>query len=217
MRRKLTLRALLLFVTMIAISLAYFSNRGRIRSQLISTIEELGGTKVVRYPEIPPAWTSALIPRECFCSIESIFLPYRTATDDDMRRVAVLPETKHIATNIGRLSLVFYLSLEGERSYTETPQITDNGIKHLDILNLESLTLLNTKVTNDGIRLLTKHPDLEFLAIESKFITDESIVHLAKMKSLRKLWINGTAITRQGFEQLKQLLPNCEIKYVAQL
>jgi hypothetical protein len=80
-------------------------------------------------------------------------------------------------------------------SLNRTP-ITDRGLASLATLeNLETLIVSRQGWTADGFR-----------------VTDRSIPHLAKLRSLKQLSLRGADLTEAGVERLRAELADCKIE-----
>ncbi len=53
--------------------------------------------------------------------------------------------------------------------------------------------------------------DLNWLLLSDTEITDAGLEHLAGMKSLSRLTINGTKVTPKGIDRLKKALPRLTV------
>lgn len=73
-------------------------------------------------------------------------------------------------------------------------------------LNLDATTL-----TDDAGSTLEKFSQLTFLHLGRTSITNRIVDHLGKLKGLKTLHVTRTNLDTQGFESLKQLLPDTEI------
>jgi serine/threonine protein kinase/formylglycine-generating enzyme required for sulfatase activity len=91
--------------------------------------------------------------------------------------------------------------------------IGDAGLAHLKSLKqLKSLWLTETNVTDAGLAQLSGLPQLRDLNLRGSRITDACVAQLQALKSLKSLGLEGTKVTRDGAEQLKKSLPNCQIR-----
>ena len=76
---------------------------------------------------------------------------------------------------------------------------------------LEEIDLSRTRITDAGIPLLHSLPNLRVLWLTNTTVSDESIDALARLKALQQLDVQGTRITRQGRQRLRQQLPNLSV------
>ena len=93
-------------------------------------------------------------------------------------------------------------------------QITDAGIKYLKgMRNLKELSLIDTRISDDGLRILQSqsHPKLESLALEGTRVTDKGLYYVGRMTTLRSLGVNEKT-TDAG---LKNLLPLTHLEHLA--
>lgn len=105
--------------------------------------------------------------------------------------------------------------------------ITDDGVAALTaIRNIRKLSLgymvgpndieMSPPMTDNAIALLSEFSKLEELDLQCARITDASLVHLAKIKSLRKLRLIGNyMVTSDAVRRLREAMPNCHIYHVS--
>ena len=91
--------------------------------------------------------------------------------------------------------------------------VTDDGIKHLRGMNLQSLDLSSTKITDAGLATLGEFdfPRLKDISIERTAVTDAGLMHLANFKALEWVSIAGTKVTKDGIRHLKAKLPGATV------
>ena len=78
--------------------------------------------------------------------------------------------------------------------------------------SIQGLNLYETGVTDRGLRELARMPNLTHLELSvNPGVTDAGVIELASVKSLRKVGLWGTGVTKDGIERLQAALPNCEI------
>jgi hypothetical protein len=78
--------------------------------------------------------------------------------------------------------------------------------------SIQGLNFYDAGVTNRGLQELARMPNLRNLELASNLdVTDEGLVHLASIRSLQKLGLSGTGVTKQGVQRLQTALPHCEI------
>ncbi|MBM3982233.1 MAG: hypothetical protein FJ304_18600 [Planctomycetes bacterium] len=92
-------------------------------------------------------------------------------------------------------------------------EITDDDLKHLaPRTDVEWLLLLGQKkVTGDGLKHLTKLPNLKHIDFSKTPITGENLAHLSGMKQLVRLGLWDTAVDDAGLAHLAELK---ELKYL---
>ncbi len=86
-------------------------------------------------------------------------------------------------------------------------------MKHLRGMNLQSLDLSSTKITDEGLATLGEcdFPRLKEIALEHTSITDAGLMHLANFKNLEWVSTAGTKVTKDGIRHLKAKLPEATI------
>ena len=87
-------------------------------------------------------------------------------------------------------------------------QITDAGLAVVEKFpNLTRLHLNRTAITDAGLAHLARLSHLEYLNVYGTKITDAGLTSLAGLANLRALYIWQTGVTPQGIDRLKASLP----------
>jgi uncharacterized membrane protein len=88
-------------------------------------------------------------------------------------------------------------------------QITDAGLAVVERFpNVTRLHLNGTAITDAGITHLARLPHLEYLNLYGTKITDAGLAPLTGLANLRALYIWQTGVTTQGIDRLKASLPH---------
>lgn len=118
-------------------------------------------------------------------------------TDDGVKIIATLPNLDKLTIHGGAT--------------------TDAGLTSLShIPTLRTLHLVNLKLTDQGLATLLALRDLEYLTIycgensKSK-LSNAAVQNLRQLKQLKKLNVGGGWLPATAIDELKVLLPNCEI------
>ena len=83
--------------------------------------------------------------------------------------------------------------------------VTDAGLRVLEKMpNLERLDLRGTKVGDDGVAALAGLVKLETLGLYGTGVTDDGVKALQALPSLRRVYVGGTAVTEAGREGLRE-------------
>jgi internalin A len=91
--------------------------------------------------------------------------------------------------------------------------VTDAGLRHLrDYQEFTNLRLTNTRVTDKGLAEVAHHPNLVHLDLSKTKVTDAGLHHLKPLSDLRSVRLHGANVTADGIAQLQAALPECEIK-----
>jgi Leucine-rich repeat (LRR) protein len=91
-------------------------------------------------------------------------------------------------------------------------KVTDDGLKELARLKgLQGLHLGGTEVTDAGLKHLKSLKALRQLDLSTTKVSDNGVKELTDLKTLRWLLLLGSGVTDKGFEQLKRALPDCEV------
>jgi hypothetical protein len=94
-------------------------------------------------------------------------------------------------------------------------KVTDSGLAHLQkCLQLERLCLSETDLTDLGLRRLQALPNLKILRLAGvRKITSAGLAHLAVLRRLNWIEVQGTAVTKDGVDKLQEALPDCTVTY----
>ena len=71
---------------------------------------------------------------------------------------------------------------------------------------------LTTHSPNAGLVHLKGLTQLELLGLNYTRVTDAGLVHLKGLTKLNYLILNDTMVTDEGVGELKEALPNCDIR-----
>jgi hypothetical protein len=112
---------------------------------------------------------------------------------------------EHLAV-IGQLGAIRNLHLWGCRD------VTDRGVHALRELQLTTLALGATSITNDSIPILANMTSLRVLHINVSGIDDTHIMKLARLGNLTDLRLHGTQVTEDAIKRLHAAIPHCKIE-----
>jgi len=89
--------------------------------------------------------------------------------------------------------------------------IDDCALVHLaHFSGLQELYLSNTRVSDEGLRLLNGLKGLIRLNIYQTKISDAGLSSLTKLTGLKWLTCSGTGITEEGLHSFRQAMPGCK-------
>jgi hypothetical protein len=79
---------------------------------------------------------------------------------------------------------------------------------------LIGLNLYDAGISNRDVETISRLSKLENLCLAGNlYLDDRAIEHLASLKNLRVLELQGTSVTAVGRKRLQEALPNCEIHW----
>ena len=90
-----------------------------------------------------------------------------------------------------------------------TGELTKSDLKKVTGLDLHNTG--RTKITDAGIKELSKLPKLSILVLGGHKITDAGLKEVGKLKKLKNLYLVGTKVTKAGVAELRKALPKCNI------
>lgn len=151
--------------------------------------------------------------RDCE-SLNGLFLNGTAITDGGLAQLVDLPNLRAL--------------------YLHDTQVSDNGILHaLETLELSSVSIdasimtleLATALSNEPVVQVQLHGDatpealsllagtsgIQYVTLDSDAVTDECVPALSQMTGLRQISLTNTRITREGYDQLHEALPGCQI------
>jgi hypothetical protein len=97
---------------------------------------------------------------------------------------------------------------------TDAPNVTGTGLAALQTATkLRELDLSWSPITDEGVKVLGKHPALQKLVLEECPISDKSLKVIETMPQLRQIVVDGTKITKAGIESLQKARPGLIVKH----
>lgn len=93
-------------------------------------------------------------------------------------------------------------------------KVTDAGLANFKGLTiLGELYLDNTQVTDAGLTQLKGLTGLAVLTLQNTQVTDAGLTQLSGLTGLGTLYLRGTQVTQEGVDRLQKAIPSCEIIY----
>ena len=192
---RFSLRTLLVLMLLACIGMGWLGvkmQQVRRQRDAVAAMERLGGVVhwVHDYPDVGlqgKAWLRQLLGDDFFAHPDIVEIRNDAA-------IECLKEVSQAPT----------LILSGRR-------ITDAELGHLKgVKDLQAIHFIDTpQVTNDGLRHLKELTQLTALALNGSQITDAGLEHLKRLTQLRRLGLSDTQVSDSGVSRLKQALPNC--------
>jgi hypothetical protein len=133
------------------------------------------------------------------CSSEIIVHPYDARVLESLKHLEVVPTL----TESGR---VIELNVEGK-------EISDEDLRSIsELTELKRLSLYGSTFDQAGLKGLASAGRLEALGIGKTAITDQTLIWMAEIPSLRWLWIfECDKLTPDGVAKFRQLRPDVEV------
>jgi RNA polymerase sigma-70 factor, ECF subfamily len=117
-------------------------------------------------------------------------------------------------TDDGVASVLKVVPLENIEHFgvTGAENCTDALMDYVNqMVNVRSLGLRGTPITDAGLQSMGTLPHLESLGLSRTKVTDECIPHLLKLQSLKGLRVEKTGVSAEGIRRLQAGLPNCNV------
>ena len=93
-----------------------------------------------------------------------------------------------------------------EQLLLSSAPLTDVGVDRIaKLTDLTALSLVNTKITDEGLKYLSKLPKLRKLELGKNNITDAGVDHLLSIKSLTSLSLANTRVADAGLIKLSEM------------
>jgi hypothetical protein len=244
------LRSLLLLVLLAAIGLGVPLYRAEQRRRTAAHLTDLGATLVYDYQldefnnQIPnatppgPKWVQQVFGPDLLASVRLVWWHSDkgpSISDTDLRQLIHHPRLKSLLlpkspliTNDGLHSVSQLTDLEG-LVLDNLPQTTDAALESLARLNklqnfvatrmpwngsgfarfpnksLEWLNLSDCAITNEGLLEISRITSLRTLELQRTQISDPGLVHLASLANLETLDLWGNNVTDAGIQHLVRL------------
>ena len=77
--------------------------------------------------------------------------------------------------------------------------------------NLTWINARNTKVSDGGLKSLSKLKFLQYVNLSGTQVSDKGMRDLASIKSLNEIYLWNSKVTESGVEKLRQALPEAKI------
>lgn len=105
------------------------------------------------------------------------------------------------------------LNLQGFSSLSiSNPKITDAGLAHVcQNREVKMLWLGSTSVTDEGLGVIRNLPQLQHLNLYNTGVSDNCLHTILALQDLEHANLRKTRFTRQGIEELRRMLPDCQV------
>ena len=203
---RISLRGLLLAVTLCAVALGVMAHRATRQRDLVRSLADGSG---------------------------AVFYDFQFTPDGQLapERRSPLPGWLVETLGIDLLHHVVWLRLDGPQVNDETlaaavrlprlqtlhlynTHVSEQGLAQLERLtSLRVLTLNTPEVGDELVARLSELPELRELEIFSALVTDNALEKLANCLSLQRVWFEDTDVTEAGLDQFRGRRPECRAGY----
>jgi hypothetical protein len=189
--RAVSIRELLLLMTIVAIYLSFVVNRDNVRRSAAKRIAPYGG--FVSWNENGPRFLTKLIGRDLYATPQEIFFAREPLPDDALELLSGLETAE-------RFSIAHNATFSG------------SGLQYLkNFHNLKLIRICNVPITDRGLSHLPELRSLDRLEIIATEITNDSLPQLRQMDHLSVLVLGSKHLGRQQSTELRQSLPKTTI------
>lgn len=145
-------------------------------------------------------------------NLEYLGLRAVRVTDAGMVHLKGLRRLKGLDVSLSQVTLAGLQKLKSLKELTYLHAPDSLSLEYVRMFpNLQ--TILDIGTTDDELMSLAGLSKLSELGIESSGVTDAGMVHLAPLRSLKKLYLVDTAVSNNAVQSLRAALPTCEIVY----
>lgn len=215
-RFRLSLRALLIGLTIFACWQSPLINRARRQREVVAAIKEAGGSVVYDYqrarngallPDSQPKTPKrlrAVLGDDLFCDVIEVDLNRAKIDDEWVARLNGLPKLQALNLAGTPISDAGIESLHAlahlKRAALDETAVTDRSLAHLARVSphLETLSIGGAGITDAGLAEIAKLDQLQTLVLNRAAITDAGMQRLAALHELQMLWIASAPITDRG-------------------
>lgn len=154
---------------------------------------------------------------ENFTALEELYLSDQGITDATLVRMKALTGLRKVDLTIGggienEDCLAAIAGMTRLEQLSLSPAINESGLRHFaDLKELEKLSLRVNGGTGDGFKAIAGLTKLKRLAINGDAVTDQALGHLSSLKSVSALISQDSAVTLEGAEKLAAQLPHVTI------
>ena len=188
---QISLRTLLILVTLLCVWLGWVVNRGERQRRAMWALQRMRGNISYDAPRVS-SYLGLRSPRDYFYDVDFVSLSESSLTDAGMLYLKAL-------TSLQRLHL-------------NRTKVTDAGLAHIrDLTELESLELDATNVTDAGMAHIQCLTRLKWLHLTDTQVTDAGVLQLQGLTSLRFIDLRETQVTVAGAAKLREVLPKCHV------
>ena len=86
------------------------------------------------------------------------------------------------------------------------------GVVGIEDGKVVGVALIGSRIDDTELARLKVLTEVRTLTVGGPGVTDAGLVHLSVLPGLRSLVLTGTQVTAEGVTQLKQALPNLEVR-----
>jgi Leucine-rich repeat (LRR) protein len=200
--------------------------------EAINAIQKLGGSVHYDYEETAPRtvsssgkawepeWLLKLLGEDFFHKPVNLTLFGSPKDEGWVKAVNNLPSLKTLLMSGGNVSDETLENLAElpnlEELHASSSSVSDTGLRNLKKFpNLRWLVIHYAKVTDSGLVHVQNLRHLEELVLTGNNVSDAAIPNLSSITTLKLLDVRQTAITANGWDELKKDLPNCNVMWQA--
>lgn len=197
---RFSLKFFLLAITATCVWLAFVSNRARSQKKAVDRTLKLGGGVAFDYQlDANMQWRTNPTLPAPAWLIDLV-------GEDCARSVAIVNFDEGSDPTDEELSVVERFTELKQLTLMNRKKITDDGLRHLTKLGeLEVLALNGTNVRDKGFQYIVHMQNLTGLTLDDAPVTDEALKYIGRLTNLKWLHLNNTQITDVGLQHLTEL------------
>lgn len=201
---RFSLRTLFVALTIACLWLGFEVTQARRQRAAVQELEKLGAYitydvadptmqyegGVSPFPALSPVkqWIADWLGKDYVATVVGVHVSSPTVRDSDLTVLADLPKLQILQLNACR-------------------QITDAALVELPASRvLECIQLNGTRIGDEGVKELTKFPSLRSLSIAQTRVTNDGLAAVGQLDKLERLELGFLAVDDEGFSHLRDLV-----------
>jgi hypothetical protein len=191
---------------------------GQLRPEVLAALLKIPRLRGISV-ELAPLTDAGLEGLKEFTKLAKLSLEGTQITDAGLAQLKALTRLRSLDLASTQITNAALDQLQGLKYLDSlglaSTQINDAGLAQLKLLpRLRSLYLTDTAVSDVGLEQLTALPALTELGLAKTKITDAGLTYLMGLKNLKLLSVSKKGVTMAAVNQLKEALPNLEVKFI---
>jgi len=190
----LSLRSLLVLVTLLAVWVGIVANRAREQRRIVNALSQYPGVMIL-YDHEWDLTAGGEIPKP--------------------RPLGPPPGAPWLRSRLGDEYFVTVIGVFLTGDWGGKTEMPNSAALELirDLPGLRVLSLEKSSISDAGLAAIADQTELVYLWLDDTVISDAGLVHLLRMQKLKYLYIRNSNVTDAGIDALKHDLPRTRISY----